>query len=125
MAAYLVAAKFWPQKTAAGIKETSVSIVTLSLLRSQNRIRRLAERYDVGGYTAYRFVACVLAMAVSGFAAYLTKQLLRFPSLRPTALLFFEQLMARTASPRNTLIEHLVRGGGQRNSWQALEPWCG
>ncbi len=40
----------------------------------------------------------MLALAVSGLAAYLTKQ----------PLLFFEQPMSAGSSPRNTLIGHLV-----------------
>lgn len=69
---------------------------------------RLAERFGVGGDALYTFVACILAAAVSGLAAYLTKQPLLFPSLGPTAFLFFEQPMARSASPRNTLTGHAV-----------------
>jgi CBS domain-containing membrane protein len=45
---------------------------------------------------------------VSGLAAWLFKQPLLFPSLGPTALLFFEQPLAAPSSPRNTLIGHLV-----------------
>ena len=69
---------------------------------------RLAGRFGVGGDALYTFVACVLALAVSGLAAYLTKQPLLFPSLGPAALLFFEQPMNAGSSPRNTLIGHLV-----------------
>ena len=69
---------------------------------------RLAERFGVGGDALYVFVACVLALGVSGLAAYLTKQPLLFPSLGPAALLFFEQPMSPGSSPRNTLIGHLV-----------------
>ena len=69
---------------------------------------RLAERFGVGGDALYTFVACVLALAMSGLAAYLTKQPLLFPSLGPAALLFFEQPMNAGSSPRNTLIGHLV-----------------
>ena len=47
-------------------------------------------------------------MAVSGLAAYVFKQPLLFPSLGPTALLFFEQPLAKLSSPRNTLIGRLV-----------------
>ena len=54
------------------------------------------------------FVTCLLALAVSGLAAWLFKQPLLFPSLGPTALLFFEQPLAAPSSPRNTLIGHLV-----------------
>ncbi len=54
------------------------------------------------------FVACLLALVVSGLAAYLLKQPLLFPSLGPTAFLFFEQPMDPPSSPHNTLIGHLV-----------------
>lgn len=70
--------------------------------------RRLVERYGRGGDALYTFVACVLAIAIIGLAAYLTKQPLLFPSLGPTLFLFFEQPMSAGASPRNTLIGHLV-----------------
>lgn len=68
----------------------------------------LVERFGSGGEAIYTFVACLLALAVSGLAAYLTKQPLLFPSLGPTAFLFFESPMSRQSSPRNTLIGHLV-----------------
>ncbi len=69
----------------------------------------LADRFGSRrGEMLYTFIACLLALAVSGLAAYLFKQPLLFPSLGPTALLFFEQPMAPASSPRNTLIGHLV-----------------
>jgi CBS domain-containing membrane protein len=64
---------------------------------------RLAERW---GEALYTFASCLLAL--SGLAAYAAKQPLLFPSLGPTALLFFERPMAATSSPRNTLIGHAV-----------------
>jgi CBS domain-containing membrane protein len=71
--------------------------------------RRLAERFgDRAGEAAYAFFACGLALGTSGLAAYLAKQPLLFPSLGPTALLFFERPMAATSSPRNALIGHAV-----------------
>ncbi|HET7478427.1 MAG TPA: HPP family protein [Rubrobacteraceae bacterium] len=68
----------------------------------------LVDRLGGGGESIYTFFACVLAMAVSGFGAYLTKQPLLFPSLGPTAFLFFESPMSAQSSPRNTLIGHAV-----------------
>ncbi len=68
----------------------------------------LVERYGRAGAALYTFLACLMALAVSGLAAYLTKQPLLFPSLGPAALLFFEQPMSAGSSPRNTLIGHLV-----------------
>jgi len=63
------------------------------------------------GEALYIFVTCLIALAVSGLAAYVAKQPLLFPSLGPTALLFFERPMAATSSPRNTLIGHAVAVG--------------
>ncbi len=71
--------------------------------------RKLVERFGTKkGEALYTFVASLLALTVSGLAAFLFKQPLLFPSLGPTAFLFFETPMAQTASPRNTLIGHLV-----------------
>ncbi len=70
--------------------------------------RKLIDRFGKGGDAAYTFVACALAMAVSGFAAFLFNQGLLFPSLGPTVFLFFEMPLSPAASPRNTLIGHLV-----------------
>ena len=70
---------------------------------------RLVERFGGRvGEAVYAFVACLLALGLSGLAAYLAKQPLLFPSLGPTALLFFERPMAATSSPRNALIGHAV-----------------
>lgn len=69
---------------------------------------KLVERYGRIGDALYTSVACLIALAVSGLAAYLTKQPSLFPSLGPVALLFFEQPMSAGSSPRNTLIGYLV-----------------
>jgi len=71
-------------------------------------VERLGERW---GEALYTFACCLLALAVSGLAAFATKQPLLFPSLGPTALLFFERPMDRTSSPRNALIGHAVAVG--------------
>jgi CBS domain-containing membrane protein len=68
-------------------------------------VNRFGERI---GESLYTIVTCLLALGVSGLAAYLFGQPLLFPSLGPTALLFFEQPMAKLSSPRNTLIGHFV-----------------
>ena len=69
---------------------------------------KLVDRFGTKGHALYTFVACLLALAVSGLAAYIFAQPLLFPSLGPTALLFFEQPLAVPSSPRNTLVGHLV-----------------
>ena len=87
---------------------------------------KLVDRFGTKGDALYTFVACGLALAVSGLAAWLFKQPLLFPSLGPTALLFFEQPLAAPSSPRNTLIGHLVAilAGGPLFSrlWPARPP---
>ncbi len=72
--------------------------------------KRLVERFGTrGGEALYNFVGCLFALTVSGLvAAYLFKEPLLFPSLGPTAFLFFEYPLGAGASPRNTLIGHLV-----------------
>ena len=71
--------------------------------------KALVERFGArSGETVYAFFACLLALGVSGLAAYASKQPLLFPSLGPTALLLFEQPTAKPSSPRNTLIGHSV-----------------
>jgi CBS domain-containing membrane protein len=73
---------------------------------------KLVDRFGTrAGGAVYTFVACLLALSLSGLVAHLVEQPLIFPSLGPTAFLFFEQPMARTASPRNTLIGHVVAVG--------------
>jgi CBS domain-containing membrane protein len=70
---------------------------------------RLVERFgERWGAAIYTFAACLLSLAVSGLAAYFAGQPLLFPSLGPTAFLFFEQPLAEMSSPRNTLIGYLV-----------------
>lgn len=69
---------------------------------------KLVDRFGAAGDALYAFVTCLLALAVSGLAAYTFGEPLLFPSLGPTALLFFEQPLARFSSPRNTIIGHAV-----------------
>jgi len=55
---------------------------------------KLVDRFGTKGDSLYTFVACTLALVVSGLAAWLFKQPLLFPNLGPTALLSFEQPLA-------------------------------
>ncbi len=57
--------------------------------------KTLVERFGVrSGETVYAFFTCLLVLGVSGLAAHAFKQPLLFPSLGPTALLFFERPMS-------------------------------
>lgn len=68
----------------------------------------LLDRYGARGEALYMFVAGFLTIAISGLAAYLTKQPLLFPSLSPTVFAIFRQPLSKDASPRNTIVGHLV-----------------
>ena len=58
--------------------------------------KTLVERFGArSGEAVYTFFACLLALGLSGLVAYAPKQPLLFPSLVPTALLFFEQPTAK------------------------------
>jgi CBS domain-containing membrane protein len=69
---------------------------------------RLADRFGVGGRAAHGSAGCAVAVALCGLAAYLFKQPMLFPSLGPSALLFFEQPTAPESSPYNAVVGHLI-----------------
>jgi len=70
---------------------------------------KLVDRFgERTGEAIYSLVASTLAVGVSAFLAWFFKQPLLFPSLGPTAYLFFESPLSKRSSPRNTIIGHLV-----------------
>lgn len=68
----------------------------------------LYARWGNRGNAVYTFVGSLLAIALSGLAAWAFDEPLLFPSLGATAFLFFETPMAEVASPRNAIIGHGV-----------------
>jgi CBS domain-containing membrane protein len=60
------------------------------------------------GNAVYTFVGCLVTVALASLLAWAFDEPLIFPSLGPTAYLFFETPMAEAASPRNTIIGHGV-----------------
>lgn len=70
--------------------------------------RRLYARWGNRGNAVYTFVGSLLAIALSGVAAWAFDEPLLFPSLGATAFLFFETPIADVASPRNAIIGHGV-----------------
>lgn len=70
--------------------------------------RRLQNRWGNRGNALYTFVGSLIAVAISGFAAWAFDEPLLFPSLGATAFLFFETPMAEVASPRNAMIGHTI-----------------
>jgi CBS-domain-containing membrane protein len=67
---------------------------------------RLHDRIGRAGDAAYLFFGCAIAIGISGLLAHWLKRPLLFPSLGPSAILFFETPMEPPASPRSTLIGH-------------------
>ena len=70
--------------------------------------RRLQNRWGNRGNAIYTFTGSLIAVAISGVAAWAFDEPLLFPSLGATAFLFFETPMAEVASPRNAMIGHTV-----------------
>jgi CBS domain-containing membrane protein len=70
--------------------------------------RWLYDRFGNRGNAAYTFAGALLAIGLSGVCALALDEPLLFPSLGATALLFFETPMAEVASPRNTIVGHVV-----------------
>jgi hypothetical protein len=60
---------------------------------------RLSDRFGTGGRAAYGLAGCAVAIGLCGLAAYLTKQPMLFPSLGPSALLFFENQPRLSPAP--------------------------
>jgi CBS domain-containing membrane protein len=65
----------------------------------------------------FGFVNGCLAIAIMALAALATDEPFIFPSLGPTAFLFFYTPLAATAAPRNTIIGHLL---GATMGWVSL-----
>lgn len=65
----------------------------------------------------YSFVNGVISISLMAAAAWLTHAPFVFPSLGPTAFLFFYSPTAPTASPRNAFIGHLI---GAVMGWLSL-----
>ena len=68
----------------------------------------LYSRWGNRGNAVYTFVGCLITVLLAAGLAWAFEEPLIFPSLGPTAYLFFETPMAEAASPRNTIIGHAV-----------------
>jgi CBS-domain-containing membrane protein len=82
------------------------------------RVTRLSERYDSTVVLAiFSFVNGCLSIGLMALAALVSGQPFVFPSLGPTAFLFFYTPLAPAASPRNALYGHLI---GMAAGWGSL-----
>ena len=85
-----------------------LSDVVVGLFR-RVRVTALQDRYSpVAVMGAFAFVNGCLSIGIMAVAAILTGQPLIFPSLGPTAFLLFYTPRAPAASPRNTILGHLI-----------------
>jgi CBS-domain-containing membrane protein len=94
-----------------------MSEVVLGLLR-RVQLPYLQDRYHaLPVLAAFSLVNGFVSIALMALAALLTHAPFVFPSLGPTAFLFFYTPNAPTASPRNTIIGHAV---GASMGWFSL-----
>lgn len=78
-------------------------------LLGKMRLKTLLSRYNsVPVMAIFSFVNGCISIGLMSLAALLTSQPMVFPSLGPTAFLCFFTPTAATASPRNTIIGHLI-----------------
>jgi CBS-domain-containing membrane protein len=79
----------------------------------------LAQRYGATPITAvFAFVNGTVSIGLMALTALIVRAPFVFPSLGPTAFLFFYTPMAPAASPRNTIVGH---GVGAAMGWLSLE----
>jgi CBS-domain-containing membrane protein len=69
---------------------------------------RARERYGALGAGGYALLMCLVVLAMAGCVGLLLHQPWLFPSLGPTAMLFFESPEQDSARPLNTLVGHVV-----------------
>lgn len=78
-------------------------------VRTHRRLTHLFDRYPARWvWAGFVFVNGFISIAILAFAAYVSKSLLIFPSLGPTAFLFFYRPLEPAASPRNAICGHAV-----------------
>jgi len=78
-------------------------------LAQRLRLPALTQRYSsVAVLGVFAFVNGLIAIALMSLVALLTKAPFVFPSLGPTAFLLFYTPLVPAASPRNTVIGHLI-----------------
>jgi CBS domain-containing membrane protein len=81
-------------------------------LARRARLDALAERHDARTVLAvFSFVNGVVSIGVMAACALITRQPFVFPSLGPTAFLFFYAPTTAAASPRNTVYGHAIGVG--------------
>lgn len=92
------------------------SIVRGLVMHTQ--LRNMERRYDaLMVLSVFSFINGCLSIAIMSLLALITRQAFIFPSLGPTAFLFFYTPLAPAASPRNAIYGHLI---GIAAGWGSL-----
>lgn len=82
------------------------------------QLHRLEHRYDrLVVLGVFSFINGCLSIGIMALLALVTRQAFIFPSLGPTAFLFFYTPLAPAASPRNAIYGHLI---GVLAGWGSL-----
>lgn len=82
------------------------------------RVTSLVARYDsTAVMAAFSMINGLVSIALMSLVALVTGEPFIFPSLGPTAFLFFYTPLAPAASPRNTIIGHAI---GAAAGWGSL-----
>lgn len=91
---------------------------TVRLLVRRFQLRHLERRHNaLAVLSLFSFVNGCLSIAIMSVLALVTRQAFIFPSLGPTAFLFFYAPLAPVASPRNAVYGHLI---GVMAGWGSL-----
>lgn len=106
-----------PPATPTGPIGGQLALVLRGLL-IRLRLTSLQERYDSTVVMAvFSTVNGLISIALMAVVALVTREPFVFPSLGPTAFLFFYTPLAAAASPRNAMLGHLV---GALSGWVSL-----
>nr|BBH90842.1 hypothetical protein KTC_55930 [Thermosporothrix sp. COM3] len=101
-----------PQPNASIDKEHPIGGQMSDIVRgllNRMRVPWLLKRYsNIGVLSLFSFVNGCISIAIMSAVADITKTPFIFPSLGPTAFLFFYTPMAPPASPRNTICGHAI-----------------
>ena len=111
-----------PQDTASGMPPTGpIGGQLARVLRGLARrfqLRQLESKYDsLTMLGLFSFINGCLSIGIMAVLALVTRQAFIFPSLGPTAFLFFYTPLAPAASPRNAIYGHLI---GIAAGWGSL-----
>lgn len=76
---------------------------------SHRRLTRLFDKFPARRvWSGFVFINCFISIAIIALAAHWSHSVFLFPSLGPTAFLFFYRPLEPSASPRNAIVGHAI-----------------